>query len=146
MSNVRSIDEDVWIPFAEAYRTGRLELLDGILAAEFVRVERSSQWIGDRQQYLARTAEGFATASRRGDSLAIEFRFSDRLVGGGLAHDSGVYRVTIGGVDGEVRHFYGRFDTTLRSTPDGWRLIVDLDSNDGVGPDDFENAHQRDAA
>lgn len=145
MSDVASINRDVWLPFGEAYRTGRLDLLDGILAAEFVRVEGTAGWIGDREQYLARTRDGFDTASRRGDSLAIEFRFTDRLVGDGLAHDSGVYRVTIAGGDGEVRDFYGRFDTTLRSTPDGWRLILDHDTNDGVGPKEFEDARHMDA-
>lgn len=138
MTGLAEINRDVWLPFLEAYATCRVELLSEVLAPDFVRVERSVRWIGDRHQHLTRTNAGFDKANERGDALAIDVRFVDRVVEGGLAHEGGYYRVTITGPEGSEQRFHGRFDSVLRHTSEGWRMILDQD--DDAAATDFEGA------
>ena len=79
----------------------------------------------------------------RGDRLAIDFRFLERIAGDGVASERGMYRVTVTPADGPAQEFFGRFHTISRCTADGWRFILDYDG-DASGPVDavaFASGH-----
>lgn len=130
MGSFDDIDGDVWAPFMRAYSQLDIDLFSSIHASDFVRVESSSRWIGGLDSYLQRTDRGFARARAQGDALAIEFRFTDRVLGDGLASERGVYRVTVTEPAGQAQTFLGRFHSVLRHDGARWRLLLDHDDAD----------------
>lgn len=135
MSALRDIDDDVWRRFQRAYAALDLDGFVGIHDSALVRVESGARTIDGLGAYTERTAAGFARASRDGDALSIDFRFTDRIADEDMACDRGVYRVVITGADRSEQTFYGRFHTILRRSDAGWRIALDHDeelSRDGA--------------
>ena len=115
-------------------------------APELVRVEAASRWAGNLEAYLERTAAFFDDMTRRGGTIAITFRFVERVVDGPIASERGVYRIDMT-LPGEAeRVFYGRFHTFARKSDGHWRIVVDYDTTDAgtVNEDTFAAAHELD--
>jgi hypothetical protein len=143
MSALDEINRDIWLPFRSSYTTLDLAGFLGFQAPELVRVEAGTGWIGGLDDYGERVGEAFEQAAVRGDRLAIDFRFLERIAGDGVASERGMYRVTVTPADGPAQEFFGRFHTISRCTADGWRFILDYDG-DASGPVDavaFASGH-----
>ena len=86
--------------------------------------------VQDFGTYAAETEGWFADVGDRGDALDIDFRFLERIAGGDLASERGVYQITATKASGEQRVFYGKFHTFSRRTGGRWHIAVDYDSNE----------------
>jgi ketosteroid isomerase-like protein len=137
-----STDEDIWIPFRRAYQDGDPQAYLDLHAPDLIRVEADRGWIGNLDEYAGRVHAFFAEAAARGATMDIEFRFTERLVHGGLAAERGLYRFTTTEAGGSREVSYGRFHTFARHTADGWRLLVtyDYDEAGQVGEPQFSEA------
>ena len=128
---LEDINRDVWLPFQRAYAALDLDAFLHFHSPDLVRVEIGERWIGGRDEYAQRVRRGFGRATERGDSFAIDFHFTARIVGDAVAYERGVYCASITAPDGGVQLFYGRFNTVSRLTTDGWRLALDQDDDEG---------------
>ena len=137
------INRDIWRPFQRSYAALDLAGYLDFHSPDLVRVEVGARWIGGRDEYAARVKRGFDYAAERGDTFAIDFHFTERIVGDDAAYERGVYRVSITAPDGGVQLFHGRFNTVSRRTDDGWRLALDQDDDEGgtVDAAAFEAGH-----
>jgi ketosteroid isomerase-like protein len=145
MGTFEDINREVWRPFMQAYAALDVDLFASLHEPGFVRVESSSGWIGDLAGYRARTSQGFDRARERGDSLAIEFRFTERLADGDLASERGVYCVTVTAPDSSAQVFHGRFHSVHRRVDGRWQLLLDHDDvDDSVDAAAFDHAHPLD--
>jgi ketosteroid isomerase-like protein len=82
-------------------------------------------------EYAAQTEQFMAMVAENGDTLAIDFRFVERIASGDLASERGVFRITATPTVGSPREFYGRFHTFARKLDGRWRIAVDYDSDEG---------------
>jgi ketosteroid isomerase-like protein len=133
------INRDIWLAFQAAHARLDLDAMAAFHAPDLVRVGADERWIGGLPEHLARTRDGFARAAEQGDRLAIDFRFVERIADDTMASERGMYRVAVTASDGTEQIFHGRFHSISRRTPDGWRLVLDYDSDSdgGVGADHF---------
>jgi ketosteroid isomerase-like protein len=80
--------------------------------------------------YAAETAAWFTTCAERGDSLDIEFRFTERIAAGDLASERGVFRITATRAGAGDLVFHSRFHTFARKAGGRWRIVADYDTNE----------------
>ena len=140
---LEDINRDVWLPFRRSFAALDLDGFIDFHAPDLVRVEVGARWIGGRDEYATRVKRGFDYATERGDSFAIDFRFTTRIVADSAAFERGVYCSSIIAPDGGEQLFFGRFNTVSRRTEVGWRLTLDQDDDEGgtVDAAAFEAGH-----
>jgi ketosteroid isomerase-like protein len=128
---LRELNRDVWHAFVRAYgaRDGKAFL--AVHSPDLMRAGGPEKQAYGYAEYAAQTEQWFAELIERGDDIAIEFRFDERIASGDLASERGVYRITASLTTGEQRVFYGRFHTFSRRAGGRWRIAVDYDSNEG---------------
>jgi ketosteroid isomerase-like protein len=140
------LNRDLWRPFAQAYAQRDAAAFARLHAPELIRVEAAGRWAGDLAAYLDRITAFFDKVTGRGGTIAITFRFVERVVDGPIASERGVYRIDRA-VPGETaRVYYGRFHVFARKSGDRWRIVVDYDTTDAgaVNEDTFAAAHDLD--
>lgn len=142
MDLVEELNRDVWQPFRIAYAAGDADAFLALHAPDLIRAGGPAKEVLDLAAYDAQVREWFALVAAKGDRLAIDFRFTERLAAGGLASERGIYRITLTAADGQQRVLFGRFHTFARQVGGRWRIAVDYDSTDGgtVGPADYAAA------
>jgi ketosteroid isomerase-like protein len=128
------LNRDIWHPFRRTYRTGDLHGFLGLYHPDLIRAGGPTKEVYGFDRLAAETADWFTEVSARGDSLDIEFRFTERIAAGELASEQGCYRITATRADandGEHRTLHGRFHTFARKVGGRWRIVVDYDTDDG---------------
>ena len=66
----------------------------------------------------------------RGSTVAISFRFVERIGSRDLASERGIFQIVSKRADGDERTFYGRFHTYARRIDERWRICVDYDTDE----------------
>ena len=146
MSDLGVLDElnrDIWHPFMRSYADRDAAAFLALHAPDLMRADAASGWVGGLEAYTERITAFFADVTRRGARIDIAFRFVERLTGGPVASERGVYKIIMAVPDEADRVFYGRFHTFARRVDDRWRIVVDYDTDDRGAVDEaaFAAAH-----
>jgi hypothetical protein len=128
---LEELNRDVWHAFRRAYGERDAPTFLGIHSRDLIRAGGPTKEIHDYDEYAARTGGWFAELTARGDGIGIEFRFLERIAGGGLASERGIFRITATRVGEEAKVFHGRFHTLCRKVDGRWLICADYDSDEG---------------
>lgn len=116
----KEINDQVWKPFIKGFNENNPELFMSVHSKELVRSSRDSKKVLNWDQYNEQMAKQTGVHD-------IELRFTERLNNEGQAIDVGVYKTSY------PNHppYYGRFHVVLRKENNIWKILVDMDSNEG---------------
>ena len=81
-----------------------------------------------------------ADGAAAGLSFAIAFRFTERIIGDGLASERGVFRLSGDGPRGPLPVRFGRFHTLARRDGDRWRLVFDYEDAEAATEAEYDAA------
>ncbi|HET7018871.1 MAG TPA: nuclear transport factor 2 family protein [Streptosporangiaceae bacterium] len=132
----------MWRAYRHAYNSGDAEAFIALHTPELIRAGGPAMTISGFRDFAAITRQWLTELAERGDTVEIEFRFTERIVDGDLASERGVYQLTARRVTGEMKVMYGRFHTFARKANGRWRIVADYDSdeNGSVTAEDFDSA------
>ncbi|HEX5118154.1 MAG TPA: nuclear transport factor 2 family protein [Pseudonocardiaceae bacterium] len=137
---LRELNDDIWRAYRRAYHDGDAEAFLALHSPDLIRAGGPAKTISGFVDYGAITRQWLAELAERGDSVDIEFRFTERIVGADVASERGVYRLTARRTSGEQKVMYGQFHTFARKTDGRWRIAVDYDSDENATAEDFTAA------
>ena len=129
------LNEQVWQPFRRAYAAGDAAGYLALHDESLIRAGGPGRIVQSYREVAAETGPWFEGARERALALSIDFRFVERLAGGELASERGVFRIGAG-----TDVFYGRFHTFCRRVGGRWRIAVDYDTADGADEAAFAGA------
>jgi uncharacterized protein (TIGR02246 family) len=124
------LNRDIWRPFVRTYHDRDLEAFLSLYDRDLIRAGGPAKEVYGYERYAAGTADWFAQVAERGDSLAIEFRFTERIADGDLASERGVFRITATRPGADQLIFHSQFHTLARKTDGRWRIVADYDTNE----------------
>jgi ketosteroid isomerase-like protein len=127
---LRELNDDIWHEFRRAYAACDGAAYLALHTPDLIRAGGPAKEVLGRAAYEAQALPWMAEVAGRGDELAIDFRFLERLVGDELASERGVYQLTVRPAGKEQRTLYGKFHTFARKDGGRWRIAVDYDSNE----------------
>ncbi len=133
------IDQDIWLPFMAAYPAYDADLVASTYSADLIHAGGPGATAKNLDGHMADMRAFFDYARSQGDAFAIEFRFTQRILGEGVASERGVFRIDVLLATGGERQSYGYFHVFERLEPDGWRILTDFDEP-GATPEEFEAA------
>lgn len=122
------INEHIWGPFKASYAAGDAGAFMALHTPDLIRAGGPRRTAEDHEQTAAAMADFLQMVRDRGDKLAIDFAFTERIAGPAIASERGLFQITIQLADGTTRVRYGRFHTFHRCTDGRWRIAVDYDS------------------
>lgn len=126
-SILKSINEDVWIPFTKAFETKNIDLFKSIHHKDLIRVAANNEDIKSLDEYMQGYQGNWAMTNRK---QTIHFRFFERINNENKASERGIYKFTIDpGTESEVS-YYGKFHCILIKNEGKWKLLLDYDSNE----------------
>ena len=138
---LKEINRDIWTPFSEAYATADATKYIGLHTADLIRAT-GGIWteIKDLDTYTENVQSQFQASKDFGNGMEIAFTFFERVAGPAAASERGIYHLTKTMLDGEQRHFFGKFHVFLRKVNGTWKIAVDYDSDEdgSIGEEDFE--------
>lgn len=137
-----AIDRDIWLPFVRSYAEFDAPLYVGIHSPDLIRAGGPTAEAYGRDRVADEATTFFARVEADGGRLAIDFRFTERIVGDGVASERGVFRLELALPGREVRVTYSRFHVFERIEAGRWRILADYDSKEGgaVTSADFDAA------
>jgi ketosteroid isomerase-like protein len=140
---LRTIDAELWTPFARAYGRGDAEALLALHSRDLVRPLGDAKRVLGLAEYAAQTRQGMQQGAQRGITSRIGLRFTERMASPQAASERGVYEVVLTGPDGKSRTVYGRFHVISRKEDGRWKILVDYDSSEGGTVDEasYRAAH-----
>ncbi len=127
-SETVDLDRDVWRPFVAAYADLDIDALLDIYSDDLIRASEPTGTAQDRTAFAHDMAGFFSFAREQGDRFGIEFRFTERLVGDGVASERGVFRIIGSLANGEERRTFGAFHVFARIEQARWRIVADYDA------------------
>ncbi|MEU5691890.1 nuclear transport factor 2 family protein [Actinosynnema sp. NPDC020468] len=126
---LHELNRDVWHAFRRAYGALDTEAFLDVHSPDLIRAGGPAKQVQSYNEYAMQTAQWFTDSAERGDGLAIEFRFTERIAAGEAASERGVFRITASRGDAR-KVFHGRFHTFSRRVEGRWRIVVDYDSDE----------------
>lgn len=116
----KEINDQVWKPFIKGFNENNHKLFMSVHSKDLIRSSRDSRKILNWEQYNEQMAKQTGVHD-------IELRFTERLNNEGQAIDVGIYKTSY------PNHppYYGRFHVVLRKEDNVWKILVDMDSNEG---------------
>jgi ketosteroid isomerase-like protein len=129
---LEELNRDLWHPFVRTYGTLDADAFLGLYHSDLIRASGRAGQVQGYDAYAAAMREFFALVAGFGDVIAIDFRFHERLAGGSLASERGVFRLDATPTAGRPRIRYGRFHTYARRAEGRWRFVADYDSADSA--------------
>jgi ketosteroid isomerase-like protein len=127
----QEIDAQLWRPFLRASAAFDDAAFLALHSSDFVRVSLDRKEIVGLEAYAGTVREGFARARARGLRRHAEMRFLSRTTSATLAHETGYFYGRALLPDGGTRETFTRFEAIVRKEPEGWRLLLDMDSSEG---------------
>jgi len=124
------MNSDIWHPFRRTYQACELAAFLDLYSPDLIRAGGPAKEVYGFDRYAAETAAWFTTCAERGDSLDIEFRFTERIAAGDLASERGVFRITATRAGADDLVFHSRFHTFARKAGGRWRIVADYDTNE----------------
>jgi ketosteroid isomerase-like protein len=131
------LNEQVWLPFRRAYGACDAPAFLALYSRDVVRAGGPTKQIIGYDQYADEIVEWFTGVKERGSSIAIDFRFHERLVGDVVASERGVFRIDTRRASGESKVFYGRFHVFSRKVDGRWLIVADHDTDEGATEDTY---------
>jgi ketosteroid isomerase-like protein len=127
---LRQLNDDIWLPFRLSYSRLDAPAFLALHAPELVRAGGPAKQVIGFAEYSDQIEKWFTELAGRGSSVAISFRFIERIVANDLASERGIFQIVATRADGDQRTFYGRFHTYARRADGRWRICVDYDTNE----------------
>lgn len=127
---LRQLNNDIWHPFGEAYAALDVPAFLGLHSPDLIRAGGPGKQASGFAAYAAQIEEWFTELARRGSSVAITFRFVERLAANDVACERGVFEIVARRADGDQRVFHGRFHTFSRRLDGRWRIVADYDNDE----------------
>lgn len=136
---LKTIDNQVWSPFTQAFETFDYNLFDGLHATDLVRISGDGKHIQGKETYIAGYKERWKNKSR---NQTISFRFIERLNNGKSASERGIYKLTLNPNTEQAQSYYGKFHVILKQIDGVWKILVDYDSSEGntINENTYNNA------
>ncbi len=108
-------------------------------STDFLHAGGPTEVAQDRASYLADFRAFFDLVRGNGDRIDLEFRFTQRILGDGVASERGMFRMAVTPAAGAPRQRFGRFHVFLRVEDGRWRILTDYDEPGGSA-EDFDAA------
>lgn len=125
------LNDQVWIPFSDAYTDNNVDAYLALHAPDFIRVEGDNKRIRNLAEYSTAVRRSFEGWEDREEKAGISFRFLERIVRPDFASERGVYELTLADNEGNVERLYGQFHVIARKLEGRWRIAIDYDSSEG---------------
>ena len=140
---LQSIENDVWIPFMEAYNESNSKKLKSIHSQDIVRVTVDQNQIETGDAYLDHFGGFVESVKERGGQLGIAFAILTTATNenGTLAYQTGYYRFSSKRADDNQLKVqgYGHFNVGLRKENGAWKIWLDSDARTDITHDDFNS-------
>lgn len=136
---VTEINEQVWKPFIAHFISGNKEGFRSVHSKRITRIEIDRGVVLDYDKYFPPINPNAKPPGQSYKRL-FELRFDKRISSGTKAWESGYYKGTILQEGKEPRSYYGRFYVVLEKENDGWKILVDADSNKEANEANFNKA------
>lgn len=137
------INNDIWIPFSEAYATGDADKYLSLHSPQFVRASKSGEHTTDLNGYSKSVLRSFSRNAINGAKANIEFRFVERFASDITASEKGIYKYTYLPSSGNPTSGYGKFHVVSRKENGVWKIFMDYDSDEEgkISAADYEAAY-----
>jgi hypothetical protein len=116
----KDINDQVWKPFIKGFEENNADLFMSVHSKDLIRSPRDSKKLLNWDQYRQQT-------SKQTGIHSIELRFTERINNDSQAIDVGIYKTSYP----DHPPYYGRFHVVLRKENGVWKILVDMDSNEG---------------
>lgn len=138
---IRQINEDVYIPFSEAYANKNIVQFASLQSEQLIRISGDGKQVKSKSEYIAGIANWWKDSN---NTLSIDFRFIERIVNEKNASERGIYKIKVNKGKENERYSYGKFHVILEKINSKWKFIVDYDSNEGntIDEEDFQEASE----
>jgi ketosteroid isomerase-like protein len=137
---LEELNRDVWYPFVAAYRDLDPAAVTVLNTPDLIRAGGPALEVHGLAEHGRRMHGFLGGMAGRGDRLAIEFRFTERLAAADLASERGFFRITVDPAEGDQRIMYYYFHVFSRRADGRWRMAVDYDTVEGASAELFEAA------
>ncbi|GLZ34175.1 hypothetical protein Lesp02_63620 [Lentzea sp. NBRC 105346] len=134
----QELNDQIWHPFINAYSACDAEKFLALYSRDLIRAGGPAKQIIGYDQYAKEIEEWFGGVRERGSSIAIDFRFHERLIGDKIASERGVFKIDAKKATGESKTFYGRFHVFARKQDGRWLIVADHDTDEGATAETFE--------
>ncbi|NJM26463.1 MAG: nuclear transport factor 2 family protein [Bacteroidia bacterium] len=136
------INTQVWLPFINTFNSRDAEGFMALHSKDAVRSPRDSKAVWNWSEYRERMVQSASGAKESGRKVDLQLHFTERIAGGDLAVEVGVYKTTAQAKDGNTTSYYGKFHVVLRKENGTWKILVDTDSSEGetIGEKEFLSA------
>jgi ketosteroid isomerase-like protein len=133
----KEINQEVWIPFIEAYNNRDQDAFQSVHSPEIIRVLRDQDRIFGAKEYFSELPDSIQE-KRAVWQRDLELRFIERIAQRDKAFEVGYYKTIITHTEnGEQRTFYGKFHVLLRKENGQWKILMDADTNQNVDEEIF---------
>ncbi|MEM9338140.1 MAG: nuclear transport factor 2 family protein [Bacteroidota bacterium] len=133
------INEQVWVPFIEAFNAEDQKALSKVHSKDFIRVIRDSQKIFGYETAFEEQKNSKKAAYPE-QKRTLELRFIERIASDKEAFEVGYYKTSYANQKtGEQRTNYGKFHVLLRKENNRWKVMMDADGNLDVDEVTFQS-------
>ena len=120
----QEIDNQIWIPFTEAWEANDGEAFNSLHSDDVWRINPGRLLIGE--EYRSRNRERMNGQPK---NRIIEFSFETRTINAGKAYEVGYYRITDSSQD-EPTYYVGRFHVAMQRINGLWKITQDWDTSE----------------
>ena len=145
IEDMKTINNNVWIPFEKAFNTFDNSIMREIHSPELIRLSASSQNIRDYVTYMNDNQNSFKKKILSNSKSDFTLRFTERINNDSIASEHGIYRLVSNlGKDNEYIS-YGKFHVLLKKEVNKWKIIFDYDSDENktIGLKQFNEAFEK---
>lgn len=121
------IDQQVWKPFAESWKTMDADKNIALHSTEVVRVMSRMKIIQAGSEYLSELKRMMGSMKSKGVTSNLNFRFSSRIQSADLAMDKGIYRAEMYHPERGKMINYAEFNVLLKKIEGSWKIVFDQD-------------------
>lgn len=124
LSKIEEINNQVWLPFKQAYESRNDSLFNSLHTDDMIRINENGIRLGE--DYKAKNTEWKKMTD--GYSTIIDFSFEHRFYHGDIGYEVGYYRIINSFKDQTQRASYGRFHVVLKKIGGVWKINQDWDT------------------
>lgn len=122
----KTIDDQVWKPFQEAFQSLDGEALNATYATEVLRVTPNG--IDTENSFKESNLKRFAQNRADGVKIALDFWFDSRHTNATTSYEVGFYRIAATNKEGNTSYNYGQFHIVLKKIAGKWQITQDWDT------------------
>ncbi|NAY90868.1 DUF4440 domain-containing protein [Muricauda sp. JGD-17] len=138
---LKSIEQDVWIPFMEAYDQSDSQKLRAIHSKNIIRVTMAQNQIEIGEAYLDNFGNFVENVKENGSKIGIAFALLTTALDKTeqLAYQTGYYRFSSKHHDEKelMVRGYGEFSVVLKKENGQWKIWLDADKRINLSHEDF---------